>query len=153
MLGKGFPDGLHAGRTYFNMMGGPADGPTGRARQLDGRPRDARAMARYPNVISRLPEADANFPGVKVWLLQGPTGSAIFVEARADAVVPEHSHGAQWGIVVDGEMELSIGGVVRTYRPGDEYTIPAGTKHGARLRAGTRVIDVFDVPDRYRPRP
>jgi len=109
-------------------------------------------MARFPDIVARLPEADVVFPGIKVWLLQGPTASAIFVEARADSVVPEHAHGAQWGVVVDGEMDLSIGGATRTYRRGDEYMIPAGTRHGARLRAGTRVIDYFDVPDRYRPR-
>uniref|UniRef100_UPI002FCC1206 cupin domain-containing protein n=1 Tax=Brevundimonas sp. TaxID=1871086 RepID=UPI002FCC1206 len=109
-------------------------------------------MPRYPDIIAKLPEADANFPGVKVWLLQGPTASAIFVEARRDSEVPEHAHGAQWGIVVDGEMDLTIGGAARTYRRGDEYTIPAAVRHGAKLRAGLRVIDFFDVPDRYRPK-
>jgi quercetin dioxygenase-like cupin family protein len=111
------------------------------------------SMERFPDFIARLPEADANFPGVKVWLLQGSTASAIFVEAREDSEVPEHAHGVQWGIVVDGEMDLTIGGVTRTYRRGDEYLIPAGVAHRAKLRAGVRVIDVFDDPARYRPRP
>lgn len=109
-------------------------------------------MSRFPAIISALPEADANFPGIKVWLLRGPTASAIFVEARQDSEVPVHAHGAQWGVVVDGEMDLTIGGTTRTYRKGDDYTIAAGTPHGATLRAGTRVIDFFDDPDRYRPR-
>lgn len=109
-------------------------------------------MSRFPDIIAKLPEADANFKGVKVWLLRGPTASAIFVEAREDSAVPEHSHGAQWGVVVDGEMDLTIGGATRTYRRGDDYMIPAGTPHGAKLRAGTRVIDFFDDPNRYRPR-
>lgn len=110
-------------------------------------------MTRFPEIIARLPEADVDFKGLRVWLLQGPTASAIFVEAQEDAKVPEHSHGAQWGIVVGGEMDLSVGGVTRTYRRGDEYTIPAGVTHGARLRSGARVIDFFDDPNRYRPRP
>lgn len=110
------------------------------------------AMARYPDIVAKLPEADVHFPGVKVWLLQGPTASAIFVEAREDSEVPEHAHGAQWGVVVDGEMDFMIGGVTRTYRRGEEYFIPAGVRHAAKLRAGLRVIDFFDVPDRYRPR-
>lgn len=109
-------------------------------------------MSRFPSIVAALPEADANFPGIQVRLLRGPTACAIFVEALKDSEVPVHSHGAQWGIVVDGEMDLTIGGATRTYRRGDEYMIPAGTPHGAKLRAGTRVIDFFDDPDRYRPR-
>jgi len=110
-------------------------------------------MTRFPEIVARLPEADVSFKGVKVRLLQGPTACAIFVEAREEAEVPEHSHGAQWGIVVAGEMDLTIGGMTRTYHRGDEYVIAAGVPHGAKLRAGTRVIDFFDDPNRYRPRP
>lgn len=109
-------------------------------------------MAGFPEIIRSLPEADAPFRDISVWLLRGPTASAIFVEARADSVVPEHSHGAQWGVVVAGELELTVGGTRRVYRPGEEYVIPAGVVHGARLKAGVRVIDFFDDPDRYRPK-
>lgn len=109
-------------------------------------------MAGFPEIIRRLPEADAPFRDIAVWLLRGPTASAIFVEAHADSVVPEHVHGPQWGIVVSGELVLTIAGATRTYYPGEEYFIPAGVSHGAKLRAGVRVIDFFDDPDRYRPK-
>lgn len=109
-------------------------------------------MPGFPDIVRGLPEADAPFRDISVWLLQGPTASAIFVEARRDSEVPEHAHGAQWGIVVAGELVLTIGGLTRTYRPGDEYLIPAGVPHSAKLRAGVRVIDFFDDPNRYRPK-
>lgn len=109
-------------------------------------------MAGFPEIIRRLPEADAPFRDIAVWLLRGPTASAIFVEAQADSVVPEHSHGPQWGVVVSGELVLSIAGATRTYRPGEEYFIPAGVPHAAKLRAGVRVIDFFDDPNQYRPK-
>jgi quercetin dioxygenase-like cupin family protein len=99
-----------------------------------------------------VPEADVAFTGAEVRLLRGSTASAILVVAREDMEVPSHTHAAQWGIVVDGEMRLTIGTEARTYRRGDSYFIPAGTPHGGRLKAGTRVIDFFDDPDRYRPR-
>jgi hypothetical protein len=38
------------------------------------------------------------------------------------------------------------------YRPGEEYFVPAGVRHSARLTKGVRVIDFFDDPNRYRPR-
>ena len=109
-------------------------------------------MTQFPDIIAKLPEADVAFTGAEVRLLRGPTASAIFVEALKDMEVPSHTHAAQWGIVVDGEMRLTIGGRTGTYRRGDEYLIPAGTPHAATLRAGTRVIDFFDDKDRYRPR-
>src|SRR2546427_11953579 len=67
-------------------------------------------MTGFPEIIRGLPEADAPFRDIAVWLLQGPTASAIFVEAMADSVVPAHSHGAQWGVVVAGGLVLTIGG-------------------------------------------
>jgi quercetin dioxygenase-like cupin family protein len=109
-------------------------------------------MTGFPEIVRNLPEADAPFRDIRVWLLQGPTASAIFVEAMADSEVPAHSHGAQWGVVVAGELVLTIGGRTRTYGPGQEYLIPAGFVHSATLKKGVRVIDFFDDPNRYRPK-
>ncbi len=109
-------------------------------------------MSRYPDTFKKLPEADVPFPSVHVRLLQGPTASAMFLEALHDTAVPEHTHGDQWGIVVDGEVRMTIHGTAQTFRKGDEYFLPAGTPHGALIRAGARVIDFFDDPNRYRPK-
>src|SRR2546427_2695554 len=67
-------------------------------------------MAGFPAIVRTLPEADAPFRDIKVWLLRGPTASAIFVEAMADSEVPAHSHGAQWGVVVAGGGGRAVGG-------------------------------------------
>lgn len=107
-------------------------------------------MAPFPEMFRKLPEADVPIPGVRVRLLRGPTASAIFWEATEDTAVPEHRHGDQWGVVLDGEMRLRIGGRTQTCGRGDEYHIPAGVPHAADLKKGARVIDVFDDPNRYR---
>ncbi len=109
-------------------------------------------MAPFPEFFRALPEADVPIPGVKVRLLRGPTASAIFWEAVRDTAVPEHRNGGQWGVVLEGEITLTIAGRARTCRRGDEYYIPAGTPHSADLKSGARVIDFFDDPDRYRPK-
>ena len=71
----------------------------------------------------------------------------------ADAVeVPAHRHGAQWGVVLAGSMELEIEGEARAYRQGDTYFVPAAALHVARISAGYKGIDVFADANRYVPR-
>ena len=88
----------------------------------------------YPEVITRLPEADIAFEGVKAWILQADTSQLVFFEFEAGAKVPEHSHSyAQWGMVIDGKMELTVDGEPRVCEKGDEYLIPVDAKHSARF--------------------
>jgi len=58
--------------------------------------------------------------------------------------VPPHRHGAQWGVVLAGRMELTLGGKTEYYGPGQTHYIPAGVEHTALLHAGWRGLYVFD---------
>lgn len=107
---------------------------------------------RYPEMIKDLPEVDLNLPGVVGNLLQAGDKQVVFFEIEPIGAIPPHSHQAQWGIVVEGEIELTIGGETRTCRKGDSYFIPSGVEHSVVVKSRTRAIDVFDEPDRYRPR-
>ena len=107
---------------------------------------------KFPDMITSMPEADIPMPGVRGWISQAQDHQAIFFDIDPVGEVPPHSHGEQWGIVVEGEMELTIGGQLRTYRPGDSYHIPAGVEHSARFLSHVRVIDVFADPERYKPK-
>ncbi len=108
--------------------------------------------APFSEVITGLPEVDVPVPGVRGWLSQGKDRQIVFFEIEAAGEIPLHSHGAQWGIVVEGEMELTIGGETGRYGPGDSYVIPAGVEHGAKFLSRIRVIDVFADADRYKPK-
>ncbi|MBL8702758.1 MAG: cupin domain-containing protein [Alphaproteobacteria bacterium] len=67
-------------------------------------------------------------------------------EWEPDRIVPEHTHPFDAHVLVlEGDMTLTLGGSARTCRPGDVFTVPAGTPHaeaygpkGARLLAGRR---------------
>jgi quercetin dioxygenase-like cupin family protein len=108
----------------------------------------------YPEVITRLPEADTKLEGVEAWILQADTSQLVFFEFEADANVPEHSHDyPQWGMVIDGKMELTIKSEPRICKKGDEYVIPAGARHCARFLSRTRVMDLFSEKSRYKPKP
>jgi quercetin dioxygenase-like cupin family protein len=105
----------------------------------------------YSEVITRLPEADIHFKGVSAWILQGEKHQLIFFEMEPYAVVPEHSHDyAQWGMVIEGKMELTINGKARICEKGDEYVIPVQAKHYAKFHCKTRVMDFFSEKNRYR---
>jgi hypothetical protein len=93
------------------------------------------------------------FEGAKAWILQADTRQLVFFEFEPDAKVPEHRHGyPQWGMVIDGKMELNIDGKPRICEKGDEYVIPAGAKHFACFPCRTRVMDLFSEKNRYKPK-
>ncbi len=105
-----------------------------------------------PDLIRNFPALDLPFPAdvVTSHAIRSDAGLVVFFTFVKDMVLPPHSHGAQWGTVLEGEIEFTIGGETRTYRPGDSYSIPAGVEHGANIKSGSVVIDVFEEPDRYR---
>lgn len=105
----------------------------------------------FPEVVHNLPEAEIPFAGIRGWILQGENHQVLFFEMEPTAIVPEHSHAyAQWGVVLEGEMELTIGGEAKLYRQGEDYVIPPGTPHAATFRSPTRVLDFFSERSRYR---
>ena len=108
--------------------------------------------AEYPEFLTSLPEIDVPIAGIRAWLSQGPDHQIAFFDIDSKEAIPLHHHGEQWGIVVEGEMELTIGGETRTYGPGDSYHIPAGVDHGARFLTRVRAIDVFADSNRYSAR-
>ena len=106
----------------------------------------------FPAFVRSLPEAALPFDGLRGWLLQSDSGQVLFNESDIQVSVPEHSHGDQWGVVIDGEIELTIGGETRTYRCGNTYFIPAGTAHKAQIHPGFRAVDYFADRGRFRQR-
>lgn len=104
----------------------------------------------FPQTITDLPEADIPFEGVKGWLSQGADHQIVFFEIEAIGEVEPHSHGAQWGTVFKGEMELTIGGTTRTIRKGDSYFVPPGVEHSAVFRQKTWLMDFFADKQRYK---
>ena len=67
-----------------------------------------------------------------------------------DVEVPEHSHEAQWGAVLDGEVELTIDGKKHTLTKGDTYFIPKDVMHSAKIKKGYKDLTFFNQKDRYK---
>ncbi len=104
-----------------------------------------------PAFIASFPGIRLPFPDTKVSTsaMRTEHGLAVFFTVNEDVELPPHAHGAQWGTVIEGALELTMNGETRTYRPGESYDIPAGTVHAARVPAGSVIFDVFEENDRY----
>jgi quercetin dioxygenase-like cupin family protein len=105
----------------------------------------------FPEIITRLPAAEMPVPTSKLksHVLPSDRGQLVFFHVLEDIEISPHSHKAQWGTVLEGEVEVTIGGQSRVYRPGTTYFIPSGVVHSARALAGAKIIDFFEEPDRY----
>lgn len=104
----------------------------------------------FTGPILKLGEADLPFEGATAYLSQGENHQILFMEFDKDINLPEHSHEAQWAVVLEGKIDMVIGGVKNTYTKGDRYYIPAGVKHSGKIYAGYADITFFDQRDRYR---
>lgn len=114
---------------------------------------NGKRLREYPEVITRLPEADTKFEGIRAWMLQGERHQLVFFEMKKSVRVPEHCHDYdQWGFMIRGKMELTVNGEKRIVESGDEYLIPAQAKHSAIFLVKSRVIDFFSEKNRYKPK-
>ncbi|WP_432664962.1 cupin domain-containing protein [Wukongibacter baidiensis] len=104
----------------------------------------------FPEAILNLPEADIPLKGLSTYLSQGPNHQILFMEFDEDVDLPEHSHEAQYGIVLEGKIDLIINGVKNLYFKGDRYYIPEGVKHSGKIYAGYADITFFNERDRYK---
>jgi quercetin dioxygenase-like cupin family protein len=106
----------------------------------------------FAEFIRALPLVDSPLASLRGWMLGSEQALAMFYEIPAGVEVPEHAHGAQWGVVLEGSVEFTIGGETRTYTRGDTYSVAAGVAHRAVISPGFVGIDVFADADRYRAR-
>ncbi len=103
----------------------------------------------FPDIIKNLPEIDVHFKGVRGWVSQGKDHQVVFFDIEPIGEITSHSHCAQWGIVIEGEMDLTIGGLTKTYKRGDSYFIPEDVVHSAVFKRRTLAIDFFADENRY----
>ncbi|MDN5202503.1 cupin domain-containing protein [Fulvivirgaceae bacterium BMA10] len=102
------------------------------------------------DIIAKHPSADIPVDGVTSRLIQAGQQQFIFMEFNQDVEVPKHSHNAQWGVVLDGEMEITIDGQTLFLKKGDTYYIKKDAIHSAKIKKGYKQLTLFDQKDRYK---
>ena len=104
----------------------------------------------FPKPITDLPRADIPLGGVEAYLSQSEGHQILFMEFREEVELPEHAHESQWGIVLEGRIDIVIDGEKRTYSKGDRYFISRGVPHSGRVYAGYTDVTFFNQPDRFK---
>jgi quercetin dioxygenase-like cupin family protein len=103
----------------------------------------------FPEPIIKLPIADMPFENYEAHISQGKDHQIVFMKFNEDIVLSEHSHESQWGIVLEGKIELNIGGTTKLYTKGDRYYIEKGVLHSGKIFAGYADMTFFNEKDRY----
>ena len=87
-------------------------------------------------------------PGVTQRTIWGERIMMGLVELAPHSTGSRHTHpNEQAGIVLQGELDFTIGGKTRRLRQGDAYLVPGGVEHGVATSDGwVLLMDVFSPP-------
>ncbi len=91
-------------------------------------------------------------PGFFGKMVHGDTSSLVFWDIKAGSQGPEHHHvHEQITYIVEGELEMVIGGEKYLFTPGTVHVIPSNTVHSAYALTDCKIIDSFaPARDDYR---
>ncbi len=104
----------------------------------------------FPEDILSLPKVEVPVAGVTGYCLRNNEKQLVFFIMEEGVSFPDHSHCAQTGTIISGEMTLEIDGHTELYQAGDNYFVPEGTRHRTHFSQRTFLIDLSDAPDRYK---
>jgi quercetin dioxygenase-like cupin family protein len=86
--------------------------------------------------------------GIQSRIFSGEKIMMAFMDVAPNLSDPGHDHPhEQCGIVLEGEIEMTIGDEVRLLKEGDAYFIPGGLPHGGKtFEKPCLVLDIFSPP-------
>jgi quercetin dioxygenase-like cupin family protein len=92
------------------------------------------------------------FPGFSFKLVHGIQSTLSFVDIKKDSVLPVHLHPhEQTTYLVEGQLDMIIGGERFSLTAGMVHVIPPNTPHSAIAVTDVKVIDFFSpARDDYR---
>ncbi|MAE64473.1 MAG: cupin [Phycisphaeraceae bacterium] len=84
-------------------------------------------------------------PGARARTPYGEHVMLSYLELDEGSVIPAHEHPhEQAGMLIEGELDLTIGDETRRCQAGDLFIIPPNTRHAAQPVNGRAVVlDVF----------
>jgi quercetin dioxygenase-like cupin family protein len=91
-------------------------------------------------------------PGITGYYAHGQNLTLGYVEIEAGSDLPQHQHPhEQITYIIEGQLDMVIGGKPCSLTAGMHYVIPSNVPHGAVAVTNCKVIDVFNpTRDDYR---
>lgn len=95
----------------------------------------------FPDLIRQLPDFDGPFDAFRL----AATGcDVLFASYPAGTEIESHTHPTEnVGVITEGELFLTVGGVESCYGPGDWYHVKANEEHAARFEVPTSEIEFW----------
>ncbi len=83
--------------------------------------------------------------GISGHYVHGASMTLGYVEIKAGSDLPAHQHiHEQITYIIEGQMDMVIGGNSYSLTAGMYYVIPSNVSHGAIAKTDCKVIDVFN---------
>jgi len=83
-------------------------------------------------------------PGITGYYAHGDKHTLGYVELKKGSIVPEHYHvHEQITYILEGQLNMVIGGQPCQLTPGTYHVIPSNTPHSAIAVVDSKVIDTF----------
>lgn len=83
-------------------------------------------------------------PGFYAKLIHAKGLSIAYVRIEGGSILPEHAHfHEQVTNVLQGELEMTVGGIRSVVKAGEVVVIPSNVPHSAKAITDCQVMDVF----------
>lgn len=101
----------------------------------------------FPNMIKELPEAALPIEGLKIYISHSATHEVWFLQSDVAIDYPPHAHAAQWSVVLEGRIEVTMDGQTQCFQKGDRYFIPDGIEHSVKMDPGYAEVIFLNDPN------
>jgi quercetin dioxygenase-like cupin family protein len=99
------------------------------------------ANPHFPPCIRALPPFAGPFDAFR---LEARGCEVLFASYPPGTSIPPHAHETEnCGVITQGELILTTGGVVRRFGPGDWYRLAPGEVHEARFEVATSEVEFW----------
>ncbi|GAA0358423.1 hypothetical protein GCM10009092_23290 [Bowmanella denitrificans] len=96
---------------------------------------------KYPDKIRQLELYDGRFDAYR---LRAQGAEVLFASYQAGTQIPPHQHETDnYGVIIRGELILTMQGETRRFAVGDWYHVPANTEHAASFAVETDEIEFW----------
>jgi len=105
-------------------------------------------MSYYPEFFKTMSKPDVPMDGLTAFMMSD-RAQVIFYELPEGSTAAEHVNCDEWGLVIEGQVSVTMNSETTTYGTGETFFIPDGVPHSLVNHPGVVGITVFDDPARF----